>query len=158
MKGGLRRQSVSGSLRSGESSLTQRSSRHASASAGSSGHRLLPRDLAVDIIINNYNYGRFLRQSVESALAQTHAQVKVIAVDDGSTDSSREILHAYEDRIDIVLKERRRPSLGNECWVQFALRATSSSFWILTTSFGHKLPNSRPPRSRPILMWSKSSI
>jgi glycosyltransferase involved in cell wall biosynthesis len=62
-------------------------------------------DLAVDIIINNYDYGRFLGQAIESALAQTHAQVQVIVVDDGSTDDSRAILRAYEDRIDLVLKE-----------------------------------------------------
>jgi glycosyltransferase involved in cell wall biosynthesis len=68
-------------------------------------HRSSSVDLAVDIVINNYNYGRFLGQAIDSALAQTHTQVKVIVVDDGSTDDSREILHAYEDRIELVLKE-----------------------------------------------------
>ncbi|HZV07815.1 MAG TPA: glycosyltransferase, partial [Gemmataceae bacterium] len=46
----------------------------------------------VSIIINNYNYGRFLRDAIESALAQTYPNVEVIVVDDGSTDNSREII------------------------------------------------------------------
>ena len=33
---------------------------------------------AVDIVIDNYNYGRFLRDAIESACAQTHEQVNVI--------------------------------------------------------------------------------
>jgi glycosyltransferase involved in cell wall biosynthesis len=58
----------------------------------------------VSIIIRNYNYGRFLRQAVDSALAQTYPGVEVIAVDDGSTDDSAEILRSYGDQIIAVLK------------------------------------------------------
>lgn len=64
------------------------------------------RDLGVDIVITNHNYGRFLAAAIDSALAQTRPGVRVIAVDDGSDDGSHEILAAYEDRIEVVLKER----------------------------------------------------
>jgi len=60
---------------------------------------------AVDVIINNYNYGRFLQDAINSALTQTHPRVSVIAVDDGSTDGSRELLAGYGDQILTVLKE-----------------------------------------------------
>jgi glycosyltransferase involved in cell wall biosynthesis len=59
----------------------------------------------VDVIVNNWNYGRFLRHSIDSALEQTHPGVSVIAVDDGSTDHSRTVLAAYGDRILSVCKE-----------------------------------------------------
>jgi hypothetical protein len=62
-------------------------------------------DLAVEIVISNYNYGRFLADAVDSALAQTHAAVRTIVVDDGSTDTSREVLGRYEGRVDAILKE-----------------------------------------------------
>jgi hypothetical protein len=62
-------------------------------------------DLAVDIVISNYDYGRYLAEAIESALAQTHPCVRVIVVDDGSRDQSRQILRAYEDRVEVVLKE-----------------------------------------------------
>ncbi len=61
--------------------------------------------LAVDIVVNNHNYGRFLPEAIESALAQTHPRVNLIVVDDGSTDDSRERLRRYEDRATLVLKE-----------------------------------------------------
>jgi glycosyltransferase involved in cell wall biosynthesis len=60
---------------------------------------------AVDIVINNYNYARFLGAAIESASAQTHGRVRTIVVDDGSTDESRQLLRAYEDRVTVVLKE-----------------------------------------------------
>jgi glycosyltransferase involved in cell wall biosynthesis len=63
-----------------------------------------PRPL-VSILINNYNYGRFLRDAIESALNQTYANTEVIVVDDGSTDDSRQIIASYGSRIIPVLKE-----------------------------------------------------
>jgi glycosyltransferase involved in cell wall biosynthesis len=61
--------------------------------------------LGVDIVVDNFNYGRFLADAVDSALAQTHERVNVIVVDDGSTDDSREVLKRYEGRVEVVLKE-----------------------------------------------------
>jgi glycosyltransferase involved in cell wall biosynthesis len=60
---------------------------------------------AVDIVVNNYNYGRFLRAAIESALGQAYEHVSVIVVDDGSTDDSREVIASFGDRIVPVLKE-----------------------------------------------------
>ncbi|MBS1679482.1 MAG: glycosyltransferase family 2 protein [Actinobacteria bacterium] len=59
---------------------------------------------AVDIVVNNHNYGRYVAAAVDSALAQTHPVTRVIVVDDGSTDDSREILDAYADRVELVLQ------------------------------------------------------
>jgi glycosyltransferase involved in cell wall biosynthesis len=59
----------------------------------------------VTILINNYNYGRFLTDAIDSALNQTYRKLEIIVVDDGSTDQSREIIASYGDRITSVLKE-----------------------------------------------------
>lgn len=61
--------------------------------------------LAVDIVIDNFNYGRFLPAAIESACTQTHPRVNVIVVDDGSTDDSRRLLDGYRDRATVVLQE-----------------------------------------------------
>jgi glycosyl transferase family 2 len=44
--------------------------------------------------------------AVRSALAQTHSGVRVIVVDDGSTDDSRELLRAFAPEIELILKAR----------------------------------------------------
>jgi glycosyltransferase involved in cell wall biosynthesis len=60
--------------------------------------------LLVSIILNNYNYDRFLAQAIDSALNQTYSHLEVIVVDDGSTDNSRQIIAEYGDRIIPILQ------------------------------------------------------
>lgn len=59
----------------------------------------------VSIIINNYNYGRFLAEAIDSALTQEYPFVDVIVVDDGSTDTSRQVIESYGNRIFVIYKE-----------------------------------------------------
>jgi hypothetical protein len=57
------------------------------------------------IIITSYNYARYLRETIESALAQTHSDTEVIVVDDGSTDESPAVIAEYGDRVRPILKD-----------------------------------------------------
>ncbi len=59
----------------------------------------------VSILINNYNYENYLKASIDSALHQTYSPIEVIVIDDGSTDSSREIIMSYKDKITPIYKE-----------------------------------------------------
>lgn len=59
----------------------------------------------VSIIINNYNYGRFLKETIDSALNQTYDNTEVIVVDDGSTDNSHKIIVEYGNRIRPTFKD-----------------------------------------------------
>jgi hypothetical protein len=56
----------------------------------------------VTVLIDNYNYADFLPAAIDSAIGQTHSQVEVLVVDDGSADASREILASYGGRIRVV--------------------------------------------------------
>ncbi|HEX3723208.1 MAG TPA: glycosyltransferase, partial [Nitrolancea sp.] len=67
--------------------------------------RHTPSPSIVSIIINNFNYDRFLKDAIESALNQSYEHTEVIVVDDGSTDTSREIISSYADRVVPVFKE-----------------------------------------------------
>jgi hypothetical protein len=58
----------------------------------------------VSVVINNYNYGRYVGQAIDSALQQSYPCVEVIVVDDGSTDGSRAVIEGYGRRIIPVYK------------------------------------------------------
>jgi len=60
---------------------------------------------SISIVITNRNYARFVGDAIASALAQTHAAVEVILVDDGSTDDSRVVIDRYRDRIRTIFKD-----------------------------------------------------
>lgn len=61
---------------------------------------------SISILINNFNYGRYLREAVDSCLAQDYPDFEVVVVDDRSTDDSPEILESYGDAIRYVPLQR----------------------------------------------------
>lgn len=57
------------------------------------------KNLKVSVIIINYNYGRYIKDAINSLLNQTYLNIEIIVVDDGSTDHSRRIIDSYGRRI-----------------------------------------------------------
>lgn len=64
----------------------------------------LPR---VSVIIPVYNGEKYLQQTLESVFAQTYTDYEVIVIDDGSTDSTPQILESYKDSIRYVSQENQ---------------------------------------------------
>ena len=62
------------------------------------------RQPLVSVVVNNYNYARFLGEAIDSVLNQTYENVEVIVVDDGSIDDSREVIESYGERIKAIYK------------------------------------------------------
>jgi glycosyltransferase involved in cell wall biosynthesis len=54
------------------------------------------------VIIPCYNQGHFLAKAIESALGQTHADVEVIVVNDGATDSTAAVAASFRSAIKYV--------------------------------------------------------
>ena len=52
---------------------------------------------AISVVLPVRNGERFLREAVDSVLAQTVEDFELIVVDDGSTDSTRAIVRGYDD-------------------------------------------------------------
>src|SRR5215813_915060 len=65
----------------------------------------LMADPLISILINNYNYAQFLREAIDSALAQSYPHIEIVVVDDGSTDGSREVISSYGSALTVVFKE-----------------------------------------------------
>lgn len=59
----------------------------------------------VSIVIPVYNGSNYMREAIDSALAQTYPNIEILVVNDGSTDDTREIALSYGDRIRCFEKE-----------------------------------------------------
>jgi glycosyltransferase involved in cell wall biosynthesis len=53
---------------------------------------------AVSVLIDNFNYGRYLGAAIESILAQSYAVREIVVCDDGSTDDSCQVVERYAAR------------------------------------------------------------
>src|SRR5436305_205147 len=60
----------------------------------------------VSICIPVYNGADYLRDAIESALAQTYSRIEVVVVNDGSTDggATEEIAKSFGDKIRYLAK------------------------------------------------------
>ena len=64
--------------------------------------------IKVSIIIPVYNVEKYINKCIDSALNQSLQEIEVIAVNDGSTDKSLEILQSYNDpRLKIITQENQ---------------------------------------------------
>lgn len=78
--------------------------------------RSRPRGAAADgatvsVVVPCFNYGRFLPEAVGSALGQAGVRVRVVVVDDASTDDSREVarrLAAADPRVTLLAHATNR--------------------------------------------------
>jgi glycosyltransferase involved in cell wall biosynthesis len=67
----------------------------------------LPDRPLVSILVANYNYEKYIAQTIESALAQTYSHFELIVCDDGSTDNSIQVIEACarnDERIRLIRK------------------------------------------------------
>src|SRR5262249_33901781 len=81
------------------------------------------RDL-VSVIIPTYNRASAVRSAITSALRQTHPQIEVIVVDDGSTDDTKATLAAFGDSI----RALHQPNAGVSAARNTALRHARGEF------------------------------
>jgi glycosyltransferase involved in cell wall biosynthesis len=63
------------------------------------------RSSNVTIIIPTCNRAHFIRETLDSVLAQTVPPSQIIVVNDGSTDSTLEVLRRYGERIELIDQE-----------------------------------------------------
>jgi glycosyltransferase involved in cell wall biosynthesis len=62
------------------------------------------KPITISVLIPCYNQGHFLRETVESVLAQTYPHVEIVVVNDGSTDGTAAVAASFGDRIRCITK------------------------------------------------------
>jgi glycosyltransferase involved in cell wall biosynthesis len=87
----------------------------------------------VSVIIPTYNRAELVSRAIESALAQTYANIEVIVVDDGSTDGTEQILsrrYGHEPRVIYLRQENKGVSAARNV----GLRAARGDYVALLDS------------------------
>ncbi len=97
------------------------------------------RNPLVSIVIPAYNAAAYVREAVDSALAQTYAEKEVIVVDDGSTDGTAEVLASYRDAGAIVYV--RQENKGLSAARNTGIRAAKGEFIALLDADDIFLPD-----------------
>ena len=65
-----------------------------------------------DVIIPAYNAARFLPMAIESVIAQTFEEWRIVLIDDGSTDNTAEVVAPYVERLGAKLRYIRQVNRG----------------------------------------------
>jgi glycosyltransferase involved in cell wall biosynthesis len=98
--------------------------------------------VSVDVAIPNYNYGRYLRGCIESVLAQDIEALRVLIIDNASTDDSAEVARelAREDpRVEIRIREK---NLGAAASFNEAVEWAAADYFLLLCSDDYLVPGS----------------
>jgi glycosyltransferase involved in cell wall biosynthesis len=77
----------------------------------------------VSVVVPTFNRAYCLRQAVDSALRQSHSELEVLVVDDGSTDDTRDLLascYGDEPRVRYLYQENRGVSAARNRGIRAA--------------------------------------
>lgn len=91
----------------------------------------------VSVIIPNYNYGKFLHETITSVLNQTYEKIEIIVVNNGSTDNSMEVLKTFGDSITLIDQK----NLGQAVARNVGIRHASGELIALLDADDIWLPN-----------------
>ncbi|HYO21245.1 MAG TPA: glycosyltransferase family 2 protein [Flavisolibacter sp.] len=67
----------------------------------------------ISVILPVYNAQKYLREAIDSILAQTFADFELLLINDGSTDGSEEVIRSYSDPRIIYIKNEENSGLIN---------------------------------------------
>tara|TARA_R110002049_G_scaffold2750_10_gene22455 strand:+ start:102905 stop:103891 length:987 start_codon:yes stop_codon:yes gene_type:complete len=67
---------------------------------------------SVSVVIPCFNASRFLSETIQSALDQTHSPLEVIVVDDGSTDNSATIADSFGPSVRVIRQSNQGESVA----------------------------------------------
>jgi glycosyltransferase involved in cell wall biosynthesis len=69
---------------------------------------------SVSVVIPIYNSGKYLREALDSVLAQGHSPLEVLVVDDDSSDDGPEIASSYAPQVRVIaIPHRGHPAARN---------------------------------------------
>jgi glycosyltransferase involved in cell wall biosynthesis len=85
----------------------------------------------VSIALCTYNGSKYLREQLDTLVNQSHPNLEIIVVDDGSTDDTLQILHEYTERHNFIKIHVNPQNLGYIKNFEKAISLTTGSYIAL---------------------------
>jgi len=95
---------------------------------------------SVDVIVPCYKYGHFLRQCVESILAQSLPSVRVLIIDDASPDSTSEVATELAKKDSRVTSLRHAVNRGHIATYNEGIEWASRDYLLILSADDYLLP------------------
>ena len=70
------------------------------------------QEIKVTVLIPCYNASKFIHEAVDSIISQTHGNLEILLIDDGSTDNTRDIITEYAQQDKRVVPVFNEGNLG----------------------------------------------
>jgi len=89
----------------------------------------------ISVIIPTYNRGWIIGEAIDSVLSQTYRQFELIVVDDGSSDSTDDILRGYKDHAELIKQKNQGVSAARNTGIRrsrgrYIAFLDSDDFWL----------------------------
>lgn len=86
------------------------------------------KKVPVSVIIPNFNRAELVGQTISCILRQTVEPLEIIVVDDGSTDSSREVISAFGNKVKLITQANQGPGAARNA----GFKASNGEFiWFM---------------------------
>lgn len=85
----------------------------------------------IDIVMPTYNGEKYLKEQIDSILNQSYKDIRLIISDDGSKDSTVQILKEYEEkdeRVKVYVQPQNLGVVGN---IEFLLKKVENPYYML---------------------------
>ncbi len=96
----------------------------------------------VSLVITCYNHGQYLARAIESVLEQSHKEVEIIVVDDGSTDNTKSVADNYPI-VKYVYQSNQGLSAARNTGIDYSSGAylvfLDADDWLLTAALSTNL-------------------
>lgn len=74
----------------------------------------------ISVVIPTFNHARFIGQCIECVIDQDYGSIEILVIDDGSTDSTKDVVAGFKDRVRYLHQENEGQASARASGIQNA--------------------------------------
>jgi glycosyltransferase involved in cell wall biosynthesis len=97
---------------------------------------MIKQEPLISVLICNYNYGKYIKESLDSVLAQKYTNTEIVIIDDGSSDNSVEVINSFvKNNPNVSIKVSIKRKNEGICFARNdAIEAAKGEFFVFLDS------------------------